>query len=211
MEQEGVIKFQMKFYPFPAVHERNIHCLNSWRDILYQHNLIGQDPLRYDGAGFGNVSKRCPPFFQPCGHRSFFITGTQTGVKNQLTKEDYTTVLKYDIAQNLIVAEGPVKPSSESLTHGAIYDADDSIRYVFHSHSPEIWHNAKRLGIPVTDETVAYGTVAMAKEVKRLFVQTDVRERRILSMGGHEDGIITFGRSTKEAGEVMLHYLRLSH
>ncbi|BBM83733.1 class II aldolase/adducin family protein [Candidatus Uabimicrobium amorphum] len=208
--QEGVIKFELRFFPYPAVHEKNIACLNSWRNTLYEYNLIGQDPTRYDGAGFGNVSKRCPPFFQPCGKRRFFITGTQTGLKSLLTTEDYTTVLEYNIAQNMIVAEGPVKPSSESLTHGAIYDADDNIRYVFHTHSPEIWHNAKRLEIPVTHPDVEYGTVEMAQEVKRLFYHSDVAQKQIFSMGGHEDGIITFGRSPQQAGEIMLRYYHLS-
>ncbi|WP_372368694.1 class II aldolase/adducin family protein [Candidatus Uabimicrobium sp. HlEnr_7] len=210
MEQEGVIKFQLRFFPYPAVHQKNIECLDKWRDILYTYKIIGQDPLRYDGAGFGNVSKRCPPFFQPCGKRSFFITGTQTGLKRQLTTHDYTTVLEYNIKENLIVAEGPVKPSSESLTHGAIYDADTNIRYVFHTHSPEIWKNAKALGIPVTNPDIPYGTVAMANEVKRLFNRTDVAKLKIFSMGGHEDGIISFGRSTREAGDIMLHYYNLS-
>lgn len=206
MEQEGVIKFQYKFFPYPAVHSKNIETLNHWRNILYNKKLIGQSPDRYDGAGYGNVSKRCPPFYQTRNKRSFFITGSQTGLIQKLSPEHYTTVLEYYPQDNYIIAEGPTKPSSESLTHGAIYDADDTVRYVFHTHDPGIWHRATEMNIPTTNANVAYGTVEMAEEVKRLFRSTNVRDIKILSMAGHEDGVISFGRSAEEAGNVMLQY-----
>jgi hypothetical protein len=54
---------------------------------------------------------------------------------------------------------------------------------------------------------VAYGTPEIAIEVCRLFAETEVKERRIFGMGGHEDGIVTFGRTAEEAGAVMLTFL----
>jgi hypothetical protein len=57
----------------------------------------------------------------------------------------------------------------------------------------------------VTDETVAYGTPEMAKEVRRLI--TNMASPGIFSMGGHEDGVFTFGRSLAEAGQLMVHEL----
>ena len=47
----------------------------------------------------------------------------------------------------------------------------------------------------------------MAREVGRLYRSTALAEMQILAMGGHEDGIITFGRTAEEVGEVMLRYL----
>jgi hypothetical protein len=47
----------------------------------------------------------------------------------------------------------------------------------------------------------------MALEVKRLYRETVLPERRILAMGGHDDGIIVFGRSPQEAGQVLLTWL----
>jgi hypothetical protein len=47
---------------------------------------------------------------------------------------------------------------------------------------------------------VAYGTTAMATEVGRLYRETSLAEGRVLAMGGHEDGIIAFGRTPEEAG-----------
>jgi L-ribulose-5-phosphate 4-epimerase len=109
-------------------------------------------------------------------------------------------------AENRLVAHGPVQPSSESLTHGAIYVLDSRILWVVHAHSPEIWRNAAALGLPMTG-AVPYGTPAMAEEVQRLFHASDLPEKRIFGMAGHEDGIVTFGRTAEEAGGVMLAYL----
>jgi len=50
----------------------------------------------------------------------------------------------------------------------------------------------------------------MVKEVTRLFSETDVLKKRIFSMAGHEDGIISFGKTAEEAGKVMLNYLARS-
>ena len=47
----------------------------------------------------------------------------------------------------------------------------------------------------------------MAAEVHRLYRETVLPERRILAMGGHEDGILVFGRGPEEAGEVLLRWL----
>ncbi len=52
-----------------------------------------------------------------------------------------------------------------------------------------------------------YGTQAMARAVERLYATTALAETRMLAMGGHEDGIICFGRNADEAGEVLLRYL----
>ena len=85
-----------------------------------------------------------------------------------------------------------MKASSESLSHASIYDVHGSATCALHAHSPDIWQNSVELGIAVTDESVAYGTPEMAKEVRWLI--TDMDSPGIFSMGGHEDGVFTFGR-----------------
>jgi hypothetical protein len=45
----------------------------------------------------------------------------------------------------------------------------------------------------------------MAKEVRQLII--DMHSPGIFSMGGHEDGVFTFGRSLAEAGQLMVHEL----
>jgi hypothetical protein len=47
----------------------------------------------------------------------------------------------------------------------------------------------------------------MAAEVQRLYREGIFAERRILAMGGHEDGILVFGRSPEDAGQVLLTWL----
>ncbi len=201
---EGVIKFDLAYtVAEPAVAE-HFEVLDSWRTKLHQLAMIGQDPNRYDGYGFGNVSQRIAPMQQTRGHRSFLISGTQTGDQSRLGLSGYTTVQEYDIDHNRIVATGPVRPSSESLTHGMIYDMDAEIRVVLHVHSPGIWLASTALGLPVTDAQVAYGTPEMAKEIERLFNETDVRQQQIFSMGGHEDGIVAFGNTADEAGRLLV-------
>ena len=205
--EEGVIKFTLQFTEAGPVNMQPLAELNRWRTILWQQALIGQDPARYEGYGFGNVSQRTGADKAACGKRCFIISGTQTGHLPELDSCHYTLVTHYDAATNSVNAAGPIKPSSESLTHGMIYDLDDEIRIILHVHSPDIWLAADRLDIPVTDSTVPYGTPKMAAEVQRLFNETDVREQKIFSMGGHEDGVISFGTTTEEAGDILLRTL----
>jgi len=204
MEAEGVIKFDLCYRMAEPVALAELDELNAWRSRLWQLRLIGQDPLRYDGYGFGNVSQRHGRHTAACGERTFLISGTQTGAMPELDPGHYTLVESYDAATNRVVAQGPVKPSSESLTHGILYDLDIRIQAILHVHSPVIWQAAGTLGIPVTDASVAYGTPAMAAEVQRLFRETDVLRQRIFSMGGHEDGIVAFGQTVAEAGNTLL-------
>ena len=75
-----------------------------------------------------------------------------------------------------------------------------------HAHSPEIWHNAAALGVPMTAD-VPYGTPEMAAEVRRLFVESDLAQKRIFGMAGHEDGVVTYGATAEAAGFAMLTYL----
>ncbi len=204
--KEGVIKFEMDYAVAPALPEEQLRELNAWRKMMYLTELIGQTPERYSGFGFGNISCRVD---YPCdsGQPPFAITGTQTGGAADLTPADYVVVTACYPDTNRLVAEGPVKPSSESLTHGIIYAQDDSIRWVMHAHSPHIWCNAAALALPMTAADVAYGTPEMAAEVARLFRESDVATRRIFGMAGHEDGIVAFGVTAEEAGFVLLGYL----
>jgi ribulose-5-phosphate 4-epimerase/fuculose-1-phosphate aldolase len=207
MQEEGVIKFDLQFSAADPVAMDSLHELNTWRSILWRHRLIGQDPARYEGYGFGNVSQRSGPFDTECGQREFVISGTQTGELEELDNKHYAIVSAWDTAHNKVIASGAVKPSSESLTHAMIYDLDDEARAVLHVHSPDIWKSAAARNIPLTDDTIEYGTPDMAQEVRRLFNETSVRQSGIFAMGGHEDGIVSFGPSVEQAGQNLLHAL----
>jgi len=204
---EGVIKFQLDFSPAAPLSGEAIAEINAWRKVLFLLRLTGRDPERYDGLGYGNISCRVAPFSAPEKGRPFLVSGTQTGGIAVLGAEHYATVLECDIDHNRVVAEGPVRPSSEALTHGALYQIDPSLRWVMHVHSPEIWRNADRLGLPATRKDAAYGTPEMAGEVRRLMADDVVRRESIFAMGGHEDGLVAFGVSAEGAGTVLLRHL----
>ena len=169
--------------------------------------LVGRDPRRYEGAAYGNVSVRIGRPSAGLGRRAFLITGTQTSGKRQITLDDLALVERYDFDRNRVMSRGRTKPSSESMTHGAAYDLGPHVRCVLHAHSPVLWQRAEGLRIPITDPGVAYGTPGMAREVQRLYGAGLFAERRILAMGGHDDGILVFGKSLEEAGQVLITWL----
>jgi L-ribulose-5-phosphate 4-epimerase len=168
--------------------------LNACRRKLVDQHLLGVCP---NGVGFGNVSVRNGPT------TSFYITGSATGGLAELTPVDCVRVVAYDFARNWLSYEGTAIPSSESLTHAAIYESDSIASAVIHCHDSALW--AILLDrVPTTSKAVAYGTPEMAYEIIRLFQISDVRSEKIFVMAGHRDGIVTFGKSLEEAFQVLM-------
>lgn len=203
--EEGVTKFELCFDRLPPLPRQQVQSLIAWRDLLWRLGLIGQDPARYGGAGFGNLSRRLPT--KATADLRFAITGTQTGALPTLDAIHFAIVTACDWTRNYVRAEGPIAPSSESLTHAMLYHLDRSIGFVFHVHSPEIWQARTALKLPTTAPDVAYGTPAMAAEMQRLWSSGALARRRVVAMAGHEDGVISFGRSAEQAGMVLLRAL----
>ena len=204
---EGAVKFNQNIINLQA-RMPDITELNAWRDILYGAELIGQNIVDGKEVGYGNVSQLLRPYNAGNNNKRFVITGTQTGKYSQLFKENYSIVLGYYPGTNSVdIQEGTADASSESMTHGTLYDIDENVRFVFHVHSPEIWKNAGRLGILRTRDDVEYGTPKMVEEVERLFRETDVREKNIFATGGHKDGIFSFGNDPRITGSVLLYNL----
>lgn len=206
-QHEGVIKFDLQFTPAPPLPPATIREINAWRRILHLLGLTGQDPARYGGLGYGNISQRLEPFESAGSRCRFLISGTQTGGLKDLNEGHYALVTRCDPERNRVEAEGPIRPSSEALTHGTLYQADSSLRFVMHVHSPVIWRRSEELHIPRSDEHAAYGTPEMAAEVRRLLNDPSVREGGVFAMGGHEDGLVSFGSTAEEAGGVLVNYL----
>jgi ribulose-5-phosphate 4-epimerase/fuculose-1-phosphate aldolase len=171
--------------------------------MLHRLGAIGVDPARYGGAGFGNASQRTPPYPGDRGRRAFVVTATQTGALAELTAEHWVHVTAYDADANRVTSKGALLPSSETLTHGAIYDLNPAIRAVLHVHVPALWQGAQRLRLPCTERGVDYGTPEMAREMARLWRTGTLADRRIVAMLGHEDGVIAFGRTADEAGATL--------
>jgi ribulose-5-phosphate 4-epimerase/fuculose-1-phosphate aldolase len=208
--EEGVIKFSAEHVRerLPAERFGALCCeLVAWREIMAKTELVGRAPHLYAGAGYGNVSGRVGPPSSPMGQRAMLITGTQTGGFAEVDLAEFCLVERYDYRRNRVWSRGLIEPSSETMTHGAIYDLSPHIRFVFHGHGAVIWSQARALGIPTTDPAVAYGTPEMAEEVQRLYRSTALSQVRILAMGGHEDGVVVFGHTAEDAGQVLVSYL----
>ncbi|OOV86607.1 class II aldolase/adducin family protein [Oceanospirillum linum] len=195
-EREGVIKYRLDYTKTEACPSEPLEAIQQWRLTLFQLALIGQSPDRYGGLGYGNISIRHGD--------GFIISGTQTGGVEQLSPEHYALVEYCNPLTNHIVAKGPVKPSSEALTHGTVYALDDTIQAVIHVHSPEIWLNRARLQMAETPADVPYGTPEMAQAVKNIWRQGLLSLNTVFAMAGHEDGVVSFGRDMNEAGMAML-------
>ena len=206
---EGIIKYDLQYTPSGPLQESAVKEIGFWRQKMVEAKMIGQDPQRYGGYGFGNISCRLSAMNARSPSRRFVITGSQTGHKKVLTAMDYSIVDNWDVSRNRIVASGPVRPSSESLTHAVLYGLSQNIRWVIHVHFPDLWCNADGLKIPLTRREVAYGTVDMAREVERLFAETPVAKRRIFAMGGHEDGLVAFGQTAMEAAGAIMNLMAI--
>ncbi len=211
--REGVVRFEAVHRPgaLPGGAVETARTLSAWRTVLFQLGLVGEDPARYGGAGYGNVSARVGPFPGARGARAFLVSGTQTGGDVCSEPEEFALVRRYDAARNRVESEGTRRPSSESMTHGAVYDLGGHLRWVFHGHSPAIWRAARALRLPTTARDVDYGTPEMAWEVGRLARETPLLERRVFAMGGHEDGVVAFGRTADEAAAALLSTLAAAY
>lgn len=196
-EHEGVIQFNLQWQQTGVVNA-DLTALSAWRGILWKLGVIGQDPELYNGADFGNVSQR------QASSEQFVISGSQTGHLEQAHERHYALVTDFDPETNRVIAEGPVQPSSEAMTHGVIYRLEISTNCVLHVHSPDIWNAATELNLPMTRPEVGYGTPEMAAEVNRLFNETDAREHGIFAMAGHQDGVVAFGPAPEIAGVTLI-------
>jgi len=194
-QKEGYIKFNchrnQRTVNFPP---KAIEQLNHWRSKLYQQQLIGIYP---DGIGFGNISIRLNK------ENQFIVTGSATGQFSVTGPEHYARVDSFHIATNEVWCSGQVRASSESLSHAVVYKTLPEVNAVVHVHDLKQWEKWKNV-LPTTDEQITYGTPEMAVEIARLLSLPANREKGIIIMGGHREGILAFGKSLEEACGILL-------
>jgi hypothetical protein len=112
------------------------------------------------------------------GGNQFVITGSSTGEIPELEPGHYVRVNSFNIEDNAV-----------------------------HVHSIELW-NELIYKVPTTNPAMDYGTTGLAKDILRLFEDSDVIEKRIIIMSGDRAGILTFGNDMDEAVNVLMEYLR---
>jgi len=193
---EGYIKFNCTWIPSNDISLNKVAALNVWREIMYKKGLIGMYP---DGVGFGNISMRY-------NEKTFLISGTATGGLATLSESHYSLITNYDLNTNSVTCVGPLKASSESLTHALIYECSAAANAVIHIHNLNLWNRLIH-HVPTSSENISYGTPEMANEIKRLFDETALSKEKIIVMGGHREGIISFGKDLEEAGSILIDQL----
>ncbi len=184
---DGIIKYSIEHQTTSTPPFSGYVQLEALRTRLFTLGLIGEK----DGIGYGNLSMRHE------GSKSFFITATQTGRRQMLSREYYTYISDYNFSTFKIISQGTHKPSSEALSHAMIYAIDDRITTVIHIHSLALWKFMKDKNNLAT--TAEYGTAEMVEEIAGLYTNLDPIVNNAFVMKGHEEGIITFGRSSEEA------------
>ena len=97
-----------------------------------------QDPARYDGLAFGNISCRAPA--------GFVISGTQTGATAHYCPATWPGSKNLTSTTTASRQAALHTPSSEAMTHGQIYRELPAVNAVVHVHSPLIWRHAERSG-----------------------------------------------------------------
>ena len=195
MQENGYIKFDCKWHKTPPVIPGDMfQKLNPWRNNLYDLKLIG---VYENGIGFGNISVRLK------GTNSFYISGSASGAVKQTSIEHYAFVENFDLNKNLVSCSGPVKASSESLTHGAIYASDSRISGIVHVHHQGMWEWALER-FPTSGKGFSFGTLEIAIEISRLLRDPEISANGIIVMGGHESGLLFFGSDIEKAGRLTL-------
>jgi ribulose-5-phosphate 4-epimerase/fuculose-1-phosphate aldolase len=184
---DGIIKYNFDFQPSTPLKSEMFVAIEHLRERLFALKLIGI----HHGIGYGNISQRVSP-------NAFVITGTQTGHLPTLEAQHYALIEAYDDEEFYLKSSGAIKPSSEALTHGTIYNLDNNIKAVIHIHSQTIWKFMLQHDYLQT-KIVEYGSVEMIEEVKRIFATIKPLENPKFVMAGHEDGVMFFGRDLKEA------------
>jgi hypothetical protein len=189
---EGYIKFNLnweeKSFDF---NDQDFNSINLCRQMLFEIGLIGAYP---DGIGYGNISIRN-------NKNEFIISGSATGNYKNLSKEHFALVKDFDISKNTVHCIGLTKASSESLSHAAIYNSNPEVNAVIHIHHKELWE--KHLNnLSTTNKNAEFGTPEIAFEISKLVNHTN----GIIIMGGHPEGIISYGKTLNEAIEILLKY-----
>jgi len=76
-----------------------------------------------------------------------------------------------------------------------------------HLHSPDIFNNYKRLNLPCSDPSAAYGTPEMASAIEALAKEQQDGHSSLLVMGGHQDGILAYGSDADATGGLVIRTL----
>lgn len=197
---DGYIKFCAIHKPDVAPAHPMLAELDALRTTLFDSGWLGQSP---EGIGFGNISLRANYLQQGVNKdqaqpNAFIITATGTGGARKLGPDGYCLVCDFDLSANSVKSRGPLKPSSESMSHGAIYRAAPSVMCIAHLHSLELYNCLLAAGAPSTPIEAAFGTPHLAMALENLVAKSPLAKSPMevtIIMKGHVPGIIFYAPS----------------
>ena len=193
MMSEGYVKYSAEHTTAPIMEAPNWEKLNEARTHLHKLGLVG---VYSDGIGFGNVSIRYH-------ENEFLISGTATGAAPVLSLNEYCLVNFFDIKKNRVVTSGPIQASSESMTHGAVYQSCSKVNCVIHIHSKKIFDWMIRGNYLSTPKDAEYGTPEIALAIGERVQAAGKNEGQIV-LSGHDEGIIAYGHSVERAFNLVI-------
>lgn len=191
---EGTIKFTVKNHRIgPPLVLEDYQDIEVIRSGLWQRRLIGHDESA--NVGYGNISCRR-------SRGGFVISGTQTGYKEVLDGGDYVVIDAWDFVRNSVSCTGPCLPSSEALSHAALYQRPD-VGGVIHVHCRELWDELIQAEVLSTEEDIAYGSEALYQRLGELAGSVTGLPLVIVTKG-HQDGVFAAGADLAQAYEAIV-------
>jgi L-ribulose-5-phosphate 4-epimerase len=198
VSDEGGSTFSYRWNGTAPLPESDWRALGEWRQKLASLHVLG---VSASGVAFGNLSQR------RSGTQRFVTTGTRTAGVPVLDERHFAEVLGFDLDCHALTCRGPVLPSSEALSHAAVYQSDSNLSACLHVHHARLWHALLGRG-PTTSSDGGCGSLKMAHDILRLFAEARDRAPRIIVMAGHADGLLFMGASLDEAGLRLVEELR---
>lgn len=187
MQDEGYIKFRFfREEKEAGIGPALLDEMNRIRRILVARKWLGMT----DGIGYGNLSCR-----QNKEESGFFISGSATGALTELSAEHISHIYAYDFERHEVHCRGFIDPSSESLTHAAIYSVLPHVMAVIHIHDTVLWER-NRSFLSGTPDGIDYGSSAMADAVRA--AASNTTSPALLRMGGHAGGWLAWGKTLEE-------------
>ncbi len=182
------IKFHTEFRNKTILQSRLVDVIRHWSGVFARNNCAPAVP----GGFGGNLSCR--------EGEGFLITASGANLAD-LTAEQIVRICHIDQDNLNVVAEGCLEPSSETLLHGAIYQARTEINAVFHGHYPIFEANFSTLGYRITENEAEYGSLQLVQEALAI-----LGNEKFILLRNH--GFISMGTSPEEAGNTIMDILR---
>jgi len=194
--------------------------LMAWRELLMRQELIGRDPLRYSGTGYGSLSTRlastAPRKTSSAAATTratsatsdglFIISASQADHRDHNDPAAWTTIDTVNLKRFWAEARGTTPPSRHTMTHAAIYAAEPNAQFVFKVNCREIWRNAEALLLPATPARVASGSAAMIQAVVDLLA-ANMSRPLVFVCASETDSVFALGPTARDTGGLLISYL----